>query len=75
MTIETKYSIGETVLFFRNNQVNEGVIIGIITRTGYGQRDEKMAEGNFYYLKCGGYDTDVSEPKLFPTKEALLQSL
>lgn len=75
MTIETKYSIGDTCFLFRNNKVTIGEIIGLQVRVGNYRRDKKLDEGNFYFLKCNGYDLDAAESNLFPTKEALLQSL
>lgn len=76
MTVQTIHNEGDTVFFLDNNQITTGIVIGIITRTGYIERNYAMSNGTFYYLKCSQYDRqDINESLLFKTKEELLNSL
>jgi len=60
----------------RDNLVRIGTVIGITTRVGNYERDKPQSIGTEYYLRCDGFDSGaVPESKIFPTKEALLQSL
>ena len=75
MTIETKYNIGDEIIFIRDNKIETGTIIGIRTTTGKQERDKQMNEEATYYIKASGFDTIVKEPYIFPDKESLIKSL
>lgn len=69
MKIETKYDIGQEVWFNCFEPVK--AIITSITKRKYSleYRVETIGRG------CNDFITDLTENKLFPTKEELLKSL
>lgn len=80
MTIETKYSIGDTVWVMEGNTPTPKKLLGIRTYTGDGTTPIDPGKTSVqYYAKSGllkeGDMTYYNQSVLFPTKEALLASL
>lgn len=76
MKIETKYNIGDEVLFMANNKITTMRVwdITIEIKTKF---DGQYVYGDYhriYYHDYGNHNT-VEENYLFPTKEELLKSL
>ena len=71
MTIETKFSVGDTVYLIHDNRITSGTIYKItIDITGI--EDTYI----YYHLEVNRYDVKrVIEERLFASKEQLIQSL
>ena len=76
MTIETKYNIGQEVWFLKDNKAATMKIwdIDIRVRTSYDGEKTYGYHTRFFYYDFG-YDNEIEEKYLFPTKEELLKSL
>ncbi len=71
MTIETKYNIGDTVWFMKNNKLTQGKITVITVES---------VIGNSILISHGLNNGDTTRPpysenELFPTKQDLINSL
>lgn len=71
MEIKTKYNLGDTLYFIKDNQVKSNSVWEInyrIAMVGGGQRTEQIV----YQMNSDGL---IREQELFLTKEELLKSL
>lgn len=78
MTITTKYNIGETVYYMYDNKICTMVIGGITIVYKSRKKGEWIANEVAYSAKQeidGVYTESRYERVLFPTKQALLESL
>ena len=67
MTIETKYNVGQKVWILHRNTIREETVIEI--------KIEVNKRGKAEIIYDIRYMEDVSESELFPSKQALLDSL
>ena len=72
MDIKTKYDLGQSVFFMKDNKVATSAIKQISPDVWY-NKDNEMRMRIRYYLFLG--DHDYEEDNLFLTKEELLKSL
>lgn len=80
MTIETRFSIGDTVFYMQDNRVQKGIISTVSVRaSGNYRRDGEIAEKIVSYgLYDGNNASDIANyggHRLFSSKEELLASL
>lgn len=70
MTIETKYSIGDTLWFMHDNRINSGVVVKLsLDLTEAGNHE-------VYTLKRDNRSTEILHYSLlYPSKQNLLASL
>lgn len=69
MTVETKFSIGDTVFFMWNNEVSSGTISALLV-------NKSSHELTTTYVIPYRFNTvNLPEDKIFPSKEELLQNL
>lgn len=72
MTIETKYNRGDTVFGIVDGKIRALTVLYISIEIGSNQKQTN----EYGFKKSGGEFIDrIKEEMLFPTKEALLQSL
>ena len=72
MDIKTKYDLGQSVFFMKDNKVATSAIKQISPDVWY-NKDNEIRMRIRYYLFSG--DHDYEEDNLFLTKEELLKSL
>jgi len=76
MTIETKYDVNQTLFFMSDNKVASGFVerisATVITLDSKPAADLRTRTDVSYKLSGG---VELSEFRLFPTKEALLATL
>ena len=80
MRIETKYSIGDTVFYMKDNKVERGTVSSVFYRAiGNHRRNGELEEGGLSYgLYTGCYASrsgSYTEGQLFGSKEELLETL
>lgn len=76
MSIKTKYDIGESVWFIRNNKVQNCNVLGIHFRMGQCKDSSgAMSDIGTWIRYILGPTWELDEELLFPTKQELLESL
>ena len=77
MTVYTKFSLGDTVYLLHENKVHRCTVSKIIINV----TKNKFNKGDYIWynydvdIETGGTVIDISERRLFRTKEELLKSL
>lgn len=76
MTVETKYDLGDVIYLLKNNKIEKGFVTGMKIVVSYTNKVDKILGKKIEYeININGHYTMINDLYMFPTKEALLESL